>query len=88
MTRFIKNTGLFLFLLLFIQCNTIEYDAEIRHKISGFIVDGDGIPLQGARVGVSSLYARENFVTYTTTQNGEFQGIIPGSKSRNNQFFS
>lgn len=63
---------------LSIQCNTIDFDAEIRHKITGVVVDADVNPIAGAKVSVHEVSSWESFVTYSTTQNGNFEGLIAG----------
>lgn len=75
--KIFRYSFFFLLSLLLTQCE-IPFDAEIRHKISGVVVDGAGNPVPRAKVSVHEASGWETFVTYTTPQNGVFQGLIAG----------
>ena len=78
---------LFMLPLFFFASCEIDYDANIRHRISGRIVDPNGTPIQGAKVAVIGNSRYDTFVTYTTNASGTFDGYIAGTQQDTNQSY-
>lgn len=73
-------------LFMFTSCE-IDYDANIRHRINGRILDLNGNPIQGAKVEVSGIAGYDTFVTYSTNTSGIFDGYIAGTQHDSNQSY-